>query len=136
MFNAFLVVSNGDSARYGSISSAWEHFGEWKRLEEKDKGSVDAEVLLNGMLAKDRLLDLIENFILFDGSKPGTVRKVMARNHQVLGVNLAVAAAAKQEALKLPLITDPDINKLITSEAIRTQACLLAGIDLEDIGFN
>lgn len=99
--NAFLVVSNGDSARYGSISSAWEHFGEWKRLEEKDKGSVDAEVLLNGMLAKDRLLDLIENFILFDGSKPGTVRKVVARNHQVLGVNLAVAAAAKQEALKL-----------------------------------
>jgi type I restriction enzyme R subunit len=99
--NAFLVVSNGDNARYGSITSAWEHFGEWKRLEEKDKGSVDAEVLLNGMLAKDRLLDLVENFILFDASKPGTVRKVVARNHQVLGVNLAVAAAAKQEALKL-----------------------------------
>ncbi len=99
--NAFLVVSNGDSARYGSITSAWEHFGEWKRLDEKDKGSVDAEVLLNGMLAKDRLLDLVENFILFDGSKPGTVRKVVARNHQVLGVNLAVAAAARQEELKL-----------------------------------
>jgi len=99
--NAFLVVSNGDSARYGSITSAWEHFGEWKRLNEKDKGSVDAEVLLNGMLAKDRLLDLVENFILFDASKPGTVRKVVARNHQVLGVNLAVAAAAWQEQLKL-----------------------------------
>lgn len=104
--NAFLVVSNGDSARYGSITSAWEHFGEWKRLEEKNKGSVDAEVLLNGMLAKDRLLDLVENFILFDASKPGTVRKVVARNHQVLGVNLAVAAAAKQEALKLQFPID------------------------------
>jgi type I restriction enzyme R subunit len=104
--NAFLVVSNGDSARYGSITSAWEHFGEWKRLEEKDKGSVDAEVLLNGMLTKDRLLDLVENFILFDASKPGTVRKVVARNHQVLGVNLAVAAAAKQEALKLQFPID------------------------------
>jgi len=99
--NAFLVVSNGHRARYGSITSEWEHFGEWKRLDEKDKGRVDAEVLLNGMLAKDRLLDLVENFILFDGSKPGTVRKVVARNHQVLGVNLAVAAAARQEELKL-----------------------------------
>jgi type I restriction enzyme R subunit len=98
--NAFLVVSNGDKARYGSITSEWEHFGEWKRLDEKDKGSLDAEVLLNGMLAKDRLLDLVENFILFDASKPGTVRKVVARNHQVLGVNLAVAAAKRQEDLK------------------------------------
>src|SRR5215475_12201009 len=42
--NAFLVVSNGDNARYGSITSAWEHFHEWKRLEENDKGSVAAEV--------------------------------------------------------------------------------------------
>ena len=43
--NALLIVSNGDSVRYGSITSAWEHFGEWKRLDEKDKGSVAAEVL-------------------------------------------------------------------------------------------
>jgi type I restriction enzyme R subunit len=69
--NALLIVSNGDSARYGSITSAWEHFGEWKRLDERDKGSVAAEVLLNGMLAKDRLLDIVENFILFDASKAG-----------------------------------------------------------------
>ena len=103
--NAFLVVSNGDSARYGSITSAWEHFGEWKRLNEKDKGSVDAEVLLNGMLAKDRLLDLVENFILFDASKPGTVRKVAARNHQVLGVNLAAAAARSAGGIEASVST-------------------------------
>ncbi len=89
--NAFLIVSNGDRARYGSITSQWEHFAEWKRLDEADKGSLDAEVLLNGMLAHDRLLDIVENFILFDGSKPGATRKVIARNHQVLGVNRAVA---------------------------------------------
>jgi type I restriction enzyme, R subunit len=89
--NAFLIVSNGHRARYGSITSQWEHFGEWKRQDERDKGSVDAEVLLNGMLAHDRLLDLVENFILFDPSKPGMTRKVVARNHQVLGVNNAVA---------------------------------------------
>ena len=69
--NAFLIVSNGHRARYGSITSDWEHFAEWKRAGRTEKGSVEAEVLLNGMLAHDRLLDLVENFILFDGSKPG-----------------------------------------------------------------
>ncbi len=98
--NAFLIVSNGDRTRYGSITSGWEHFGEWKRLDEGDKGSLEAEVLLNGMLAHDRLLDIVENFILFDESKPGATRKVIARNHQVLGVNRAVASVARQEELK------------------------------------
>ena len=65
-----------------------------------DKGSVEAEVLLNGMLAHDRLLDIVENFILFDESKPGATRKIVARNHQVLGVNSAVASVAAQEELK------------------------------------
>jgi type I restriction enzyme R subunit len=98
--NAFLIVSNGDCARYGSITSEWDHFAEWKRQEESDKGKVDAEVLLNGMLAHDRLLDIVENFILFDESKAGKTRKVVARNHQVLGVNRAVASVAHQEELK------------------------------------
>ena len=99
--NAFLIVSNGDHARYGSITSGWGHFAEWKRLDEADKGSLEAEVLLNGMLAHDRLLDIVENFILFDESKPGATRKVIARNHQVLGVNRAVASVSRQEELKL-----------------------------------
>ena len=101
--NAFLIVSNGDRARYGSITSKWEHFAEWKRLDEADKGNLDAEVLLNGMLAHDRLLDIVENFILFDDSKPGATRKVVARNHQVLGVNKAVDSVERQEKLKLEL---------------------------------
>ena len=46
--NAFLVVSNGDDARYGSITSKWEHFVEWKRNAEKDKARLDAEALLAG----------------------------------------------------------------------------------------
>ena len=99
--NAFLIVSNGDRARYGSVTSEWGHFAEWKRLDEADKGSLEAEVLLNGMLAQDRLLDIVENFILFDESKSGATRKVIARNHQVLGVNLAVASVSRQEELKL-----------------------------------
>jgi type I restriction enzyme R subunit len=98
--NAFLVVSNGDQARYGSITSKWEHFVEWKRNSEKDKGRVDAETLLDGMLSKDRLLDLAENFILFDESRAGGPRKIVARNHQVLGVNNAVKSVLQQEDLK------------------------------------
>jgi len=98
--NALLVVSNGHRARYGSITSEWEHFGEWKRNEEKEKGSVEAQVLLEGMLAKGPLLDLVENFILFDTSKPGATRKIIAKNHQFLGVNNAVASVKRQEALK------------------------------------
>jgi type I restriction enzyme R subunit len=98
--NAFIVVSNGHAARYGSVTSSWDHYAEWKRLEETDKGSVAAEVLLNGMLARSRLLDLLENFIVFDESRAGAVRKVVARNHQVMGVNRAVAAVVRQEELK------------------------------------
>lgn len=97
--NAFLIVSNGDNAKYGSITSLWEHFYEWKRLNERDKGRVDAETLLNGMLAKDRLLDILENFVLYDESR-GKVRKIVARNHQVLGVNCAVKSVEQQEKLK------------------------------------
>ena len=98
--NAFLVVSNGERARYGSITSEWRHFSEWKRHHEADKGDLDAKMLLNGMLAHDRLLDIVENFILFDESKPGATRKIIARNHQFLGVNRAVASVSRQEELK------------------------------------
>jgi len=98
--NALLVVSNGDRARYGSITSRWEHFVEWKRNDEREKGGLDAQVLLDGMLAKDRLLDLLQNFILFDDSRAGGTRKIVARNHQVLGVNNAVASVERQEELK------------------------------------
>jgi type I site-specific deoxyribonuclease, HsdR family len=98
--NAFLIVSNGHRARYGTITSEWEHFYEWKRQDESEKGRLDAEVLLDGMLEHNRLLDIVENFILFDDSKPGATRKIVARNHQVLGVNRAVASVLKQEELK------------------------------------
>ena len=61
---------------------------------------MDAQALLDGMLDHESLLDILENFILFDESKAGATRKVVARNHQVLGVNRAVASVVQQEALK------------------------------------
>ena len=92
------------SARYGSITSKWEHFVEWKRNDEKDKGRLDAEILLDGMLAKERLLDLVENFILFDDSRAGGTRKIVARNHQVLGreQRRRVGAAAGRAEAAIP----------------------------------
>jgi type I restriction enzyme R subunit len=109
--NAFVVVSNGDRARYGSITADWERFAEWKRNDEKEKGGLEAEILLDGMLAKDRLLDLLENFVLFDDSKSGGTRKIVALNHQVLGVNKAVASMQYQEELKKEF---PPDRRLVT----------------------
>ena len=120
--NAFLIVSNGDRARYGSITSEWEHFAEWKRLEEEDKGDLDAKVLLDGMLAHDRLLDIVENFILFDESKAGATRKVIARNHQVLGVNRAVASVAWQEELKLEFPLDRRLRRRVVDLPLESRA--------------
>ena len=120
--NTFLIVSNGDHARYGSITSEWEHFAEWKRLDEADKGSLEAEVLLNGMLARNRLVDIVENFILFDESKPGATRKVIARNHQVLGVNRAVASMARQEELKLEFPPERRLSHRIVELPLESRA--------------
>ena len=122
--NAFLIVSNGDHARYGSITSKWGHFSEWKRLDEADKGSLEAEVLLNGMLAHDRLLDIVENFILFDESKPGATRKVIARNHQVLGVNRAVASVSRQEELKLEFPTEQRLTHRVIELPLESRAAV------------
>ena len=120
--NAFLVVSNGDHARYGSITSEWDHFSEWKRLDEADKGSLETQVLLNGMLAHDQLLDIVENFILFDDSKPGVTRKVIARNHQVLGVNRAVDSVARQEELKLEFPPEKRLTHRVVELPLESRA--------------
>jgi type I restriction enzyme R subunit len=89
--NAVVLLSNGDKARIGSMSGKFGHFHEWKRLHEEEVGAVDLETLLKGVCAKANFLDLFENFILFDDSA-GKLVKIVARNHQYLGVNKAVEA--------------------------------------------
>lgn len=96
-YNAFLVLSNGLEAKVGTLGSKYEFFHEWKRLEEKEQGSVALETMLRGICKKENFLDLLENFILFDHSG-GRITKILARNHQYLGVNEAVKA---YEARKL-----------------------------------
>ena len=90
-YNAFLMLSNGLEAKVGTLGSKYEFFHEWKRLEEADEGSVALETMLRGICRKENFLDLLENFILYDHSDGRTV-KILARNHQYLGVNAAVQA--------------------------------------------
>ncbi len=89
--NAIIMVANGVKARIGSITSKWEHFHEWKRLSEEEPGVVDMETLLKGVCSKHNFMDIFENFIVFDESS-GELHKILARNHQFLGVNRAVEA--------------------------------------------
>lgn len=89
--NALILLGNGDKARIGSITSRFEHFHEWKRLAEEESGVVDMETLLKGVCDKRNFMDLLENFIIFDDS-PGKTVKIIARNHQFLGVNRAIEA--------------------------------------------
>ena len=87
--NAFIMFSNGLEARVGTIDSKWEFFHEWKRLTEEDAGSIELPTMLRGICKKGNFLDLLENFILYDHSG-GRTAKILARNHQYLGVNQAV----------------------------------------------
>lgn len=94
--NAFIIFSNGLEARVGTIDSKWEFFHEWKRLTEMDKGNIELPTMLRGICEKENFIDLLENFILYDHSDGRTV-KIMARNHQYLGVNLAVDMYRRRE---------------------------------------
>lgn len=92
-WNALVVISNGHDAQYGSLTSTKEHFYRWKRQDEDEpepkKDQPLLRILLVGMLHKQSLLDIVENFILFDASE-GSVHKILARNHQYLGVNRVI----------------------------------------------
>ncbi len=95
--NAIVMFGNGEKAKVGSITSKWEHFHEWKRLAEEEPGAVDMETLLKGICDKRNFVDLVENFTVFDDSS-GEPRKILARNHQFLGVNRAVEAVRQRKA--------------------------------------
>ena len=95
-YNAFLMLSNGIEAKVGTLGSKFEFFHEWKRLEESDQGSVALETMLLGICKKENFLDLFENFILYDHSN-GHTAKILARNHQYLGVNEAMKAYAARK---------------------------------------
>ncbi|MFY9974493.1 MAG: type I restriction endonuclease, partial [Chromatiaceae bacterium] len=92
--NALIILSNGSQSRVGSITAGWEHFAEWKKMDdESEPGRVSLETMLRGVCEPARFLDLVENFTLFQ-DVPGGLIKLTAKNHQYLGVNNALEALA------------------------------------------
>ncbi|MHC9541687.1 MAG: type I restriction endonuclease subunit R [Vulcanimicrobiota bacterium] len=93
--NALIILSNGSQSRVGSVTAGWEHFAEWKKVDsESEAGRVSLETMLRGVCTPARLLDLVENFTLFQ-EVPGGLIKLTAKNHQYLGVNNALEALAE-----------------------------------------
>jgi len=94
-YNAFIILSNGSESRIGSITSDYEHFSEWKKINsEGEEGVVSLETIIKGTCDKRKLLDLIENFILYSDTG-GSLIKIIAKNHQFLGVNNSIESFSK-----------------------------------------
>lgn len=105
-YNAFCILSDGINAKAGTITSNEERFMNWRSIDGETVEPLSKpqyEVLFYGMLAKERLLDIIKNFLLFqeskeeekdaDGNKIGdkkTIIKILAAYHQYFAVKKAI----------------------------------------------
>ena len=99
-YNALLVASDGTEARTGTLTSDWEWFMPWRTVDGEHiapRGTAELEVLIQGMFPKERLLDIIQHFIVFevDGDK---ITKKMAGYHQYHAVNKAITSTAHATA--------------------------------------
>jgi type I restriction enzyme R subunit len=106
-YNGFVVISDGLEAKAGSISSGFSRFMSWKSADGKAEAShlvSQLETLIQGMLNKETLIDLIRHFIVFEKSKKedavtgittiSTVKK-LAAYHQYYAVNRAVESTLR-----------------------------------------
>lgn len=94
-YNGFIILSNGTDSKIGSISAEWEHFNDWKKINsEGEEGIISLETMIWGTCLPERLLDIVENFTLFSDAGGGPV-KLVAKNHQYLGVKNAIDALIK-----------------------------------------
>ena len=111
-FNQVCILSNASETRIGAFRSPWEHFFEWLKLDEKGKrvnrddlrknqttyAGCSLELVAKGLLEPNKLIDYIENFVLFDGTD-ACINKILAKNHQYLGVNAAMENVRNRETL-------------------------------------
>jgi len=106
-YNGFVVISDGLEAKAGSVSSGFSRFMSWKSADGKAEAShlvSQLETLIQGMLNKETLIDLIRHFIVFEKSKKedsqtgittiSTVKK-LAAYHQYYAVNRAVESTLR-----------------------------------------
>lgn len=90
-YNGFIILSNGTHSKVGSITSTMEFFNEWKKIDsEKEETKVSLETMLRGTCDCSKILDILENFILFQNDEI----KIIPKNHQYLGVNNAIDAVS------------------------------------------
>ena len=103
-FNQICVLSNGLQTKIGAWGSKFEFFFEWLRVDdEKEKFNreqieehgLSVTNLIDGLFRKKRLLDYIENFVFFDNKRI----KIIAKNHQYLGVNNLMKSVRNREKL-------------------------------------
>jgi type I restriction enzyme, R subunit len=88
-YTGFIILSNGSEAKVGTVTSPWEHFSEWKKINsEGEEGVVSLETVIRGTCQPERALDILENFILY-AETGGGLAKLVAKYHQYLGVNNA-----------------------------------------------
>ncbi len=104
-YNQILVISDLLDACHGTITSPWEWFSAWKGIESENEDSRKItrrlEVLTKGIFQKTHLLDIIENFIIFESDKDEESAKVvkkMCLYHQYFGVNKAVQETLRATA--------------------------------------
>ena len=110
-YNAILVISDGLEAKAGSLSAGLSRFMTWKSTDGKAEAShlvSQLETLINGMLNKATLLDLIRHFIVFEKSKKedphtgvisiNTVKK-LAAYHQYYAVNAAIVSTLRAASI-------------------------------------
>ena len=99
-YNSFILISNGLDSKIGSLTSEYEHYSSWKKLSEDDKKpSTFLDKALLGTCSPENLLDLFENFSLFTSINNKQV-KIIAKNHQFLGVNNSIESFRKRKENK------------------------------------
>ena len=92
-YNEVLVISDGLTARVGTLTADWERFMPWRTIagnEIATKNTPELEVLIKGIFAKSRFLDLLRHFIVFEVDGDSIIKK-MAGYHQFHAVNTAIA---------------------------------------------
>ena len=106
-YNALLVISDGLEARAGSLSAGFTRFMAWKTADGKEEASrlvSQLETLINGMLNKTTLLDVVRHFVVFEKSEKEdrqtgqisiTPVKKIAAYHQYYAVNAAVVSTLR-----------------------------------------
>lgn len=100
--NALLVASDGVEARVGAVGAGREWFKPWRTIEGEalaDSHLPELQVVLEGLCDKQRLLDLIRDFVVFEDDG-GRVIKKMAGYHQFHAVQAAVGETLRAAKLQ------------------------------------